>query len=327
MRRAAFRRLLQREGRPTEKETLTSRLIDRPIRPLFPEGFTNRRASRGLGPVGELGDRSGHRRADWRVRGAGDFRYAFLGPIGAARVGYKDGKYLLNPTATQLNESKLDLVVAGTAEGVLMVESEAKGLDEQTMLGAVMFGHEQMQIAIKAINDLVAEAGKPKWSWVAPEPNVELKSAVSALAEKDLTAAYAITEKQQRYARIGRDQERRAPVARLGASGMGPSSRRIRLAVSSSISSTAWCAERILQGHPRIDGRDPRLYARSTSVRACSPAPTAPRCSRARDTGAGGDHARHGPRRSNHRRPHRRAQKSRSCFTTTSRRSASARPA
>src|SRR6202034_1705626 len=107
-----------------------------------------------------------------------------------ARMGYIGGKYVRNPTATQLTESKLDLVVAGTQEGVLMVESEADGLNEEIMLGAVMFGHEQMQVAIKAINELAAEAGKPKWSWTAPEGNSELKSAVGSLAETDLTAAY-----------------------------------------------------------------------------------------------------------------------------------------
>jgi polyribonucleotide nucleotidyltransferase len=179
----------KREGRPTEKETLTSRLIDRPIRPLFPEGFINdvQVVASVLSVNSEVDpDIASLLGASAALAISG---MPFLGPIGAARVGYRDGKYLLNPTASQLAESKLDLVVAGTAEGVLMVESEAKGLDEETMLGAVVFGHDQMQVAIKAINELAAEAGKPKWSWVAPEGNSELKSAVSSLAEKDLTAA------------------------------------------------------------------------------------------------------------------------------------------
>ena len=159
----------KREGRPTEKETLTSRLIDRPIRPLFPEGFINdvQVVASVLSVNSEVDpDIASLLGASAALAISG---MPFLGPIGAARVGYKDGKYMLNPTATQLAESKLDLVVAGTAEGVLMVESEAKGLDEEIMLGAVVFGHEQMQVAIKAINELAAEAGKPKWIWVAPE--------------------------------------------------------------------------------------------------------------------------------------------------------------
>jgi polyribonucleotide nucleotidyltransferase len=159
----------------------------------------------------------------------------------------------LNPTATQLAESKLDLVVAGTAEGVLMVESEAKGLDEEVMLGAVVFGHDQMQVAIKAINELVAEAGKPKWKWVAPEGNTELKSAVSSLAEKDLTAAYAITEKQQRYAKIG--EIKTAALAKLAS---GDAAKFTADHVSTEFFNLEYrlVRERILQGHPRIDGRD-----------------------------------------------------------------------
>src|SRR3982075_626790 len=154
----------KREGRPSEKETLTSRLIDRPIRPLFPEGFINDAQvvasvlsvnAQGDPDIASLLGAS----AALAISGM-----PFMGPIGAARVGYLDGKYILNPTATQLTESKLDLVVAGTQEGVLMVESEAHGLNEEVMLGAVMFGHAEMQVAIKAINELAAEAGKAKWS-------------------------------------------------------------------------------------------------------------------------------------------------------------------
>ena len=243
----------KREGRPTEKETLTSRLIDRPIRPLFPEGFINdvQVVASVLSVNSEVDpDIASLIGASAALAISG---MPFLGPIGAARVGYKDGKYILNPTATQLADSKLDLVVAGTAEGVLMVESEAKGLDEDTMLGAVTFGHEQMQTAIKAINELVAEAGKPKWPWVAPEPNTELKKAVSALAEKDLTAAYAITEKQQRYATIG--EIKRKIVESLSA-GEAPKFSADQVAGEFFNLEYRLVRERILEGHPRIDGRD-----------------------------------------------------------------------
>jgi polyribonucleotide nucleotidyltransferase len=243
----------KREGRPTEKETLTSRLIDRPIRPLFPEGFVNdvQVVASVLSVNSEVDpDIAALLGASAALAISG---MPFLGPIGAARVGYKDGKYILNPTATQLADSKLDLVVAGTAEGVLMVESEAKGLDEETMLGAVMFGHEQMQAAIKAINELAAEAGKPKWSWVAPEANTELKNAVASVAEKQLVAAYAITEKQQRYAKIA--EVKSAALAALAA---GESPKFTSDQVGSEFFNLEYrlVRERILEGHPRIDGRD-----------------------------------------------------------------------
>jgi polyribonucleotide nucleotidyltransferase len=243
----------KREGRPTEKETLTSRLIDRPIRPLFPEGFINDvqvvasvlSVNADVDPdIASLLGAS----AALAISGM-----PFMGPIGAARVGYLDGKYILNPTATQLTESKLDLVVAGTQEGVLMVESEAEGLNEEVMLGAVMFGHEQMQVAIKAINELVAEAGKAKWSWVAPEPNTALKDAVGALAEKSLAAAYALTEKQQRHAKIGEIK-----TATLEALTKGDQPKFTADQVGNEFFNLEYrlVRERILEGHPRIDGRD-----------------------------------------------------------------------
>jgi polyribonucleotide nucleotidyltransferase len=247
----------KREGRPTEKETLTSRLIDRPIRPLFPEGFINdvQVVASVLSVNSEVDpDIASLLGASAALAISG---MPFLGPIGAARVGFKDGKYLLNPTAAQLAESKLDLVVAGTAEGVLMVESEAKGLDEETMLGAVVFGHDQMQVAIKAINELAAEAGKPKWTWTAPEANVELKNAVSSIAEKNLVAAYALTEKQQRYAKIGEIKtavlEALAKPAASGAAAKFTSDQ-----VGNEFFNLEYrlVRERILDGHPRIDGRD-----------------------------------------------------------------------
>jgi polyribonucleotide nucleotidyltransferase len=243
----------KREGRPTEKETLTSRLIDRPIRPLFPEGFINE-----VQVVASVLSVNAEVDSDIPALLGASAALAisglpFLGPIGAARVGYKDGKYLLNPTASQLGESKLDLVVAGTDEGVLMVESEAAGLDEETMLGAVVFGHEQMQVAINAIKELAAEAAKPKWAWSAAEPNTELKSAVAALAEKSLTEAYAVTEKQQRHARIGEIKS-----AVLEALTKGEAAKFTPDQVGTEFFNLEYrlVRERILDGHPRIDGRD-----------------------------------------------------------------------
>jgi polyribonucleotide nucleotidyltransferase len=253
----------KREGRPTEKETLTSRLIDRPIRPLFPEGFINdvQVVASVLSVNSEVDpDIASLLGASAALAISG---MPFLGPIGAARVGYQDGKYILNPTQAQLSGSKLDLVVAGTEEGVLMVESEASGLDEEVMLGAVMFGHEQMQIAIKAIKELTAEAGKPKWSWVAPEPNVELKSAVSALAEKDLVAAYAVTEKQRRYAKIG---EIKNTVKAALASGDAPKFTADQVSNEFFNLEYRLVRERILEGHPRIDGRDTKTV-RAINIR------------------------------------------------------------
>ena len=210
----------KREGRPTEKETLTSRLIDRPIRPLFPEGFINdvQVVAQVISVNSEVDpDIASLLGASAALAISG---MPFLGPIGGARVGYIDGKYILNPTTTQLATSQLDLVVAGTAEGVLMVESEANGLNEEVMLGAVTFGHEQMQMAIKAINELAAEAGKPKWTWVAPEANKELQSAVSAYADRcrrglhdhGKNAALRQDQGDQGSRRRGADQGRNAEV-------------------------------------------------------------------------------------------------------------------
>jgi polyribonucleotide nucleotidyltransferase len=155
----------RREGRPSESETLISRLIDRPIRPLFPDGFYNE-----VQVVATVISLDPDIPADIPSLLGASAALAlsgvpFAGPIGAARVGYKDGQYLLNPTKKDLEGSRLDLVVAGTAGAVLMVESEADSLPEDVMLGSVVFGHQQMQVAIEAINKLVAEAGKPKWDW------------------------------------------------------------------------------------------------------------------------------------------------------------------
>ena len=253
----------KREGRPTEKETLTSRLIDRPIRPLFPEGFINevQVVANVLSVNPEIDpDIPSLLGASAALAISG---MPFMGPIGAARVGYLKGAYILNPSATQLQESELDLVVAGTKEGVLMVESEAAGLNEAVMLGAVMFGHEQMQIAITAINELAAATGKPKWSWVAPEPATDLKEAVRKLAEQTLTQAYAITEKQQRHTKIG--EVKAAVLAALSA---GDAPRFTSDQVGGEFFNLEYrlVRERILAGHPRIDGRDTKTV-RAINVR------------------------------------------------------------
>jgi polyribonucleotide nucleotidyltransferase len=243
----------KREGRPTEKETLTSRLIDRPIRPLFPEGFINdvQVVAQVISVNSEVDpDIASLLGASAALAISG---MPFLGPIGGARVGYIDGKYILNPTSTQLATSQLDLVVAGTAEGVLMVESEAAGLNEEVMLGAVTFGHEQMQIAIKAINELAAEAGKPKWSWVAPEPNKELQSAVSTLAEASVSAAYTITEKTQRYAKI---KEIKTSAVEALTKGETPKFTADQVGAEFSNLEYRLVRGKILDGQPRIDGRD-----------------------------------------------------------------------
>ncbi|MDD1614015.1 MAG: polyribonucleotide nucleotidyltransferase [Methylococcaceae bacterium] len=185
----------KREGRPSEKETLTSRLIDRPIRPLFPEGYTNEvqiiATVISLNPEvdPEIPALLGASAA-LAVSGL-----PFNGPIGAACVGYKDGVYLINPSPAALKESELTLVVAGTAHAVLMVESEATGLSEEVMLGAVLFGHEQMQIAINAINEFAQAAGTGVVEWVAPEVDAELVSLVTEAVEADIKAAYTIAEK------------------------------------------------------------------------------------------------------------------------------------
>jgi len=188
----------KREGRPTEKETLTSRLIDRPIRPLFPEAFKNEVQI--IATVVSLnpevnGDIPALLGASAALTLAG---IPFKGPIGAARVGYIDGKYVLNPSHSQLNDSALDLVVAGTGNAVLMVESEAKLLSEDVMLGAVTFGHKEMQAAIRAIAELATEVGKPSWNWQAPERDAQLVAAVRGEVGDKLAAAFQVKDKLQR---------------------------------------------------------------------------------------------------------------------------------
>jgi len=188
----------KREGRPTEKETLTSRLIDRPVRPLFPDEFKNEvqviAQVLSLNPEVD-GDIAALLGASAALSLSG---IPFKGPIGAARVGYVDGKYVLNPTATELKESALDLVVAGTSNAVLMVESEAKLLPEDVMLGAVVFGHQQMQVAIRTIAEMAAEAARPSWNWQPPARNDALAAALKAALGGKLEEAFKVRDKLQR---------------------------------------------------------------------------------------------------------------------------------
>lgn len=243
----------KREGRPSEKETLTCRLIDRPIRPLFPEGFKNEvqviatvmSTCKGQDPdIAALIGTS----AALSISGI-----PFNGPIGAARVGFVDGMYVLNPTYEQLENSALDLVVAGTEGAVLMVESEADELSEDQMLGAVLFGHQEMQAAIKAINELAAEAGKPRWEWQAAEVNNALLDSIKNQFGADLADAYSITDKQQRYARVG--ELRDAAVAALATGEEGaPEADEVKGLFGELEYRTV--RDGVLDGKPRIDGRD-----------------------------------------------------------------------
>ncbi len=239
----------KREGRPTEKETLTSRLIDRPIRPLFPDGFRNEiqivATVMSLNPEvdGEIPAMIGASAA-LALSGV-----PFMGPIGAAKVGYKDGHYLLNPSATELKTSELELIVAGTKDAVLMVESEAQMLSEAVMLGAVLFGHEQMQAVIQAINEFVAEAGKPKWEWSAADG-----SAVQAFVqpyEERVAAAYTIMDKQSRYAAMG---EIRADAVAARPADAPFNENQLKTELHDIEAKVV--RNRILDGQPRIDGRD-----------------------------------------------------------------------
>ncbi len=243
----------RREGRPSEKETLTSRLIDRPIRPLFPDGFFNdvQVVATVLSLDPEIdADIPSLLGASAALAIAG---VPFNGPIGAARVGYKDGKYLLNPSAKELAASQLHLVVAGTQQAVLMVESQAAGLSEEVMLGAVVFGHAEMQVAIKAINELVKEAGKPRWNWKPAEGSAELTALVQGAAEAKLREAYTITEKQARYARIG---EVKAEVTAALTAGDAPKWNADQVDDLLFKLESDIVRKRIIAGEPRIDGRD-----------------------------------------------------------------------
>ena len=242
----------KREGRQTENETLTSRLIDRPLRPLFPEGYYNEiqvvATVLSLNPQ-VSGDIAALIGASAAMSLSG---VPFQGPIGAARVGYANGQYILNPTAAQLATSQLDLVVAGTSSAVMMVESEAMQLSEEVMLGAVLFGHEQMQVAIKAINELVAIAGKPKIEWSAPAEPAALTAAMDA-AEADVTAAYSITEKMARQTAVGAVKKR---LTEQLASGDAPQFTAGKVKDAFGNLEAKVVRNRILDGQPRIDGRD-----------------------------------------------------------------------
>jgi polyribonucleotide nucleotidyltransferase len=254
----------KREGRPSEKEILTSRLIDRPLRPLFPDAFYNEvqvvctvmSCNPEIDPdiPAMLGAS-----AAMAISGI-----PFSGPIGAARVGYIDGQYVLCPTKTQLQTTQLDLVVAGTESAVLMVESEAQRLSEEIMLGAVVFGHDQMQVAIKAINELVEAAGKPEWDWQAPPKNEALIARVAELAEADLREAYRITSKQARTQKT-REITAKTIAALTDGVDNAPDANLVGNTVFELEAKIV--RSQILNGEPRIDGRDTRTV-RPITVRS-----------------------------------------------------------
>jgi polyribonucleotide nucleotidyltransferase len=244
----------KREAKPSEFETLTSRLIDRPIRPLFPEGFYNEVQvvihTVSLNPD-VLGDIPALIATSAALAISG---IPFAGPIGAARVAYINGQYVLNPSNTELAESQMDLIVAGTEAAVLMVESEAKQLGEDLMLGGIVFGHEQSKVAINAIHELVRDAGKPAWDWKAPAKDEPLIAKVGALAQVKLAAAYQLRNKQARthacrtaYAEV---------MADLKASGTEFDSVKVESMLFDI--EAGLVRSQILAGEPRIDGRDTR---------------------------------------------------------------------
>lgn len=245
----------KREGRPGDRETLTCRLIDRPIRPLFPKGFMNE-----VQIIPTVMSLDKDMEADIAAMIGTSAALAisgipFAGPIGAARVGYANGEYLLNPGFEALEKSELNLVVAGTADAVLMVESEAKQLPEDVMLGAVMYGHEQMQVAISAISEMASEIGKPAWDWTAPQRDESLDSAVTDAAGAQVTEAYQIADKQERQTRLGEikaqliadlaDEERQDWGKDDVKTALGALEKKI-------------VRSRVLAGEARIDGRDTR---------------------------------------------------------------------
>jgi polyribonucleotide nucleotidyltransferase len=249
----------KREGRPSEHETLTSRLIDRPIRPLFPDGFFNEvqviihvlSVDPEINP--DIPSMIGASAA-LTISGI-----PFKGPIGACRVGYVNGGFVCNPTVSQLKESRLDLVVAGTERAVLMVESEADCLPEQTMLDAVMFGHQQMQVAINAIHELTAEAGKPAWDWQPAPKNEALIARVHEIAQADIEEAYTIRSKQSRTEKLRAIYEKVEAQLTADAEAAGT-----EVADMNEVHGILFEMEahvvrtNILEGKPRIDGRDTR---------------------------------------------------------------------
>lgn len=249
----------KREGRPSEKETLTSRLIDRPIRPLFPDGFFNEvqviihvvSVDPEVDP--DIPSMIGASAA-LMISGI-----PFKGPIGACRVGYINGEFVCNPKLSQMPESKLDLVVAGTERAVLMVESEADRLSEETMLGAVTYGHEQLQVAINAIHDLVAEAGKPAWDWQPPAKNEALIARIHAIADAGLAEAYTIREKQARNEKLREVYELVETTLNAEAEAAGTEAPDLNEVNGILFEMEAHIVRsNILEGKPRIDGRDTR---------------------------------------------------------------------
>lgn len=252
----------KREGRPSEKETLTSRLIDRPIRPLFPEGYLNevQIIIHVLSVNPEIDpDIAAMIGASAALCVSG---IPFAGPIGAARVGYVNGQYVLNPTVSQLANTQLDLVVAGTETAVLMVESEAKELSEEIMLGAVVFGHDQMKAVIDAIHELVRDGGKPEVEWKPAPKNEELISRVTALAEANLREAYQTRDKQARTAKL-KDVTSAVGTA-LAEAGISADSVEVGNILFDMEAKIV--RSQILEGEPRIDGRDTRTV-RPISIR------------------------------------------------------------
>ena len=253
----------KREGRPSEKEVLTSRLIDRPLRPLFPDGFYNevQVIATVLSIDPEIdSDIPAMIGASAAVTLAG---LPFDGPIGAARVGYLDGQYILNPTKTELETSKMNLIVAGTDAAVLMVESEAMELPEDIMLGAIVFGHEQQQAVIAAILDLADEAGKDPWAWTPPSPPQALIDQINTMAANDLNEAFRIKSKGARSEKLSEISSRVIAALCTGAEGAPD---------KNTVSSLLFAIEskivrgQILNGEPRIDGRDTRTV-RPISIR------------------------------------------------------------
>jgi len=245
----------KREGRPSEKETLTSRLIDRPLRPLFPEDFYNE-----VQVVATVMSSDSEIDADIpSIIGASAALaisgIPFYGPLGAARVGYINGEYVLNPSASQMKETELDLVVAATADAVMMVESEAKELPEDVMLGSVVFGHEQIQAVVDLINELAAEVGKEPWDWTPPEPNTAIIDKVNALAAAEVNAAYKIKSKGERSTKL---DEIKAKVfeALINENTSTQEANEIKSALFNLEAKTV--RSQILNGEPRIGGRDTR---------------------------------------------------------------------
>lgn len=242
----------KREGRPSESETLISRLIDRPLRPLFPDNFFNE-----IQIIATVMSLNPDVPADILAMIGASAALAisgipFDGPIGAARVGYKDGVYLLNPGFKALESSELDLVVAGTENAILMVESEARELSEEVMLGAVLYGHEMMQTVIKAIKELAGDAGKAGWEWTAPTAGETLQSRIKDIAHEDISQAYTIKDKQERYKRLADIRQKLAEQLCAENAELTPE------AVNNQFGELekSIVRNRILDGEPRIDGRD-----------------------------------------------------------------------